>query len=60
MRVKDILPYIDDIVNIYINDELQISFWCSNGGYERNLSLYLDCNVIDIKIKNGYLSLEVE
>jgi hypothetical protein len=26
MKVKDILPYIDDIVAIYINDELQVSF----------------------------------
>lgn len=60
MRVKDILPYIDDIVDIYINDELQVSFWCSKGRYESNLYLYLDCKVIDIKIKDGYLSLEVE
>lgn len=60
MRVKDILPYIDDIVAIYINDELQVSFWCSKGRYESNLYLYLDCKVIDIKIKDGYLSLEVE
>lgn len=62
MRVKDILPYIDDIVDIYINDELQVSFWCSNGIYERvlNLNLCLDCKVISIKIKDGYLSLEVE
>lgn len=62
MRVKDILPYIDDIVDIYINDELQVSFWCSNGRYERvlNLNLCLDCKVISIKIKDGYLSLEVE
>lgn len=60
MRVKDILPYIDDIVDIYINDELQVSFWCSKGRYESNLYCYLDCKVIDIKIKDGYLSLEVE
>lgn len=60
LRVKDILPYIDDIVDIYINDELQVSFWCSNGRYECNLYWYLDCKVIDIKIKDGYLSLEVE
>lgn len=60
MRVKDILPYIDDIVDIYINDELQLSFWCSNGRYECNLSCYLDCTVIAIKNKDGYLSLEVE
>lgn len=58
MRVKDILPYIDDIVDIYINDELQVSFWCSKGRYESNL--YLDCKVISIKNKDGYLSLEVE
>lgn len=60
MRVKDILPYIDDIVDIYINDELQVSFLCSNGIYERNLNLCLDCKVISIKNKDGYLSLEVE
>lgn len=60
LRVKDILPYIDDIVDIYINDELQVHFWCSNGRTERNLSWYLDCEVIDIKTKDGYLSLEVE
>lgn len=60
MRVKDILPYIDDIVDIYKNDELQVSFWCSKGRYESNLYLVLDCKVIDIKIKDGYLSLEVE
>ena len=59
MRVKDILPYIDDIVDIYMNDELQVSWWCSNGRYECDLSYYLDCKVIDIKIKDGYLSLEV-
>ena len=60
MRVKDILPYIDDIVDIYMNNELQLSFWCSNGRCEFDLSWYLDCKVIDIKIKDGYLSLEVE
>lgn len=62
MRVKDILPYIDDIVDIYINDELQVSFLCSKGIYERNLNLNLclDCKVISIKNKDGYLSLEVE
>lgn len=27
MRIKDILPYIDDIVGIYLNDELQVSFF---------------------------------
>ena len=48
------------IVDIYMNDELQVSFWCSNGRYECDLSWYLDCKVIDIKIKDGYLSLEVE
>lgn len=58
MRVKDILPYISYLVAIDRNDELQVSFWCSNGRYESNL--YLDCKVIDIKIKDGYLSLEVE
>lgn len=58
MRGKDILPYRDDIVAIDINDELQVSFWCNHGRYESNL--YLDCKVIDIKIKDGYLSLEVE
>lgn len=31
MRVKDILPYIDDIVDIYINDELQVSFGVVKG-----------------------------
>jgi hypothetical protein len=60
MRVKDILPYIDDIVDIYINDELQVNFWCSNGRTECNLYWYLDCKVINIKTKDGYLSLEVE
>lgn len=60
MRVKDILPYIDDIIDIYINDELQISVWCSNGKCEYDLSYYLECKVIEIKIKDGYLSLEVE
>lgn len=40
MRVKDILPYIDDIVDIYRNDELQVSFWCSKGRYESNLSRF--------------------
>lgn len=60
MRVKDILLYIDDIVDIYINDELQVSFWCTKGIYERKLSRFLDCKIIEIKIKDGYLSLEVE
>lgn len=60
MRVKDILPYIDDIVDIYSNNVLQVSFWCSNGIYECDLSWYLDCNVINIKTKDGYLAVEVE
>lgn len=54
------MPYIDDIVDIYINDELQGSFWCMNGIYERKLSQYVDCKIIEIKIKDDYLSLEVE
>ena len=60
LRVKDILPYLDDIIDIYIKDELQISFWCSNGRYKCNLSWYLDWTVIAIKNKDGYLALEVE
>ena len=60
MRVKDILPYIDDIIDIYMNDKLQVTFLCSNGRYECDLSLYLDCKIIDIKMKDGYLALEVE
>lgn len=31
MRVKDILPYIDDIIDIYSNDELQVSFGVVTG-----------------------------
>lgn len=60
LSVKDILPYIDDIVQIYVNDELQVSFLCSNGRYNSKLSWYLDYTVIAIKIKDGYLALEVE
>lgn len=59
MRVKDILPYIDDIINI-LTMNYKFRFWCSNGRYESNLYWYLDCKVIDIKIKDGYLALEVE
>lgn len=60
MRVKDILPYLDSTVDIYINDEFQGSYWCSNGSYDCNLCWYLHCQVLAIKIKDGCLSLEVE
>lgn len=59
LRVKEILHTLR-ILLIYINDELQGSYWCGNGSYDCNLCWYLDCKVIAIKIKDSCLSLEVE
>lgn len=60
LRVKDILPYIDDLIDIYINGELQICTWCDNGKCRDDISSYLDCKLIEIRNRNGYLLLEVE
>lgn len=60
MRVKDILPYINDIIVIYINGELQICIWCENGKCSKDVREYLDCKLIEIRNRNGYLLVEEE
>ena len=60
MRVKDILPYINDVIYIYINDDYKICVWCENGKCSEDVREYLDCKLIEIININGCLSLEVE